>query len=234
MDADIVCVGFGPASGGFLTELSKAMMNDDGTPALESPNMPGMPLQVMCYERADDVGFGVSGVVTECRALRETFPDLDASQIPMAAEIKDEKMVYLLDPVGASRRPWSMRAADKMIRGMRAVLPFRHDAMELPWTPGFLHKKGGLVMSMGQFSQWVGQQVMAGGVQVWPGSPVEKAVVEEGRVVGVQLCDQGVDPKGEPADGYMPGMEVRAPLTVVADGPVGAVGQQLDKELGVP
>lgn len=234
MDADIVCVGFGPAAGGFLTSLSKAMMNDDGTPALESPGMPGMPLQVMCYERADDVGFGVSGVVTEGKALRETFPDLDASQIPMTADIKEEKIVYLLDPVGASRKPWTMRAADKMIRGMKAVLRVRHEAMELPWAPSFLHKKGGLVTSMGQFSQWVGQQVMMGGVQVWPGSPVEKAVVEDGAVVGVQLCDQGVDLKGEPADGYTPGMEVRAPLTVVADGPVGAVGKQLDEELGVP
>jgi len=71
-------------------------------------------------------------------------------------------------------------------------------------------------------------------VQVWPGSPVEKAVVEEGKVRGVHLANQGVDKNGEPSDGFMPGMEVRAPLTVVADGPVGAVGRQLDEELGMP
>jgi electron-transferring-flavoprotein dehydrogenase len=46
--------------------------------------------------------------------------------------------------------------------------------------------------------------------------------------------DQGVNKDGTPADGFMPGMEVRAPLTVVADGPVGAIGMQLDRELGVP
>ena len=32
----------------------------------------------------------------------------------------------------------------------------------------------------------------------------------------------------------MPGMDVRAPLTVVGDGPVGAVGQALDEKLGLP
>jgi electron-transferring-flavoprotein dehydrogenase len=32
----------------------------------------------------------------------------------------------------------------------------------------------------------------------------------------------------------MPGMDVRAPLTVVGDGPVGAVGQQLDRKFGLP
>ena len=74
MDADIVCVGFGPATAGFLTTLSKQLVNADGTPAVESAVMPGMPPQVLCYERADDIGFGVSGVVTRARALRATFP----------------------------------------------------------------------------------------------------------------------------------------------------------------
>lgn len=230
-----MCVGFGPAAGGFLTTLGRALAGADGTPAPESRVMPGLPLQVLCYERADDIGFGVSGVVTAGRALRGTFPGLDPAQVPMAAEVSGERTVYLLDPVGASRRPWPMRAADRVLRLLGGVVPwFRHEALELPWTPAFLHKRGGLVMSIGQFSQWVGQQVMAAGVQVWPGSPVARAVVEGGAVVGVQLCDQGVGKGGEAGAGFMPGVEVRAPLTVVADGPVGAVGRQLDEEFGMP
>ena len=77
MDADIVCVGFGPATAGFLTTLSKQLVNADGTPAVESAVMPGMPPQVLCYERADDIGFGVSGVVTRARALRASFPEIE-------------------------------------------------------------------------------------------------------------------------------------------------------------
>lgn len=235
MEADIVCVGFGPASGGFLTKLAAAAFNPDGTPALESPSLPGMPLQVMCYERADDIGFGVSGVVTNAKAIRESFPDLDPAQIPMATPVTEEKILYLLDPSGASRRPLLMRVADRAIRAAKGLLGVKHDAMELPWAPAFLHKHGGLVLSMGQFTQWVGSQVMAtGAVQIWPGSPVASALIENQTVTGVRLMDQGVTRDGQPADGYMPGMDVRAPLTVVADGPVGAIGQQLDRELGVP
>ena len=85
MDVDIVCVGFGPATAGFLTTLSRHLVNPDGTPAVESPGDPGLPLQVICYERADDIGFGVSGVVTRARGIRASLPDLDPSQIPMAA-----------------------------------------------------------------------------------------------------------------------------------------------------
>jgi electron-transferring-flavoprotein dehydrogenase len=46
--------------------------------------------------------------------------------------------------------------------------------------------------------------------------------------------DQGVNKQGQPGDGFMPGMDVRAALTVVADGPVGAIGQQLDQRFGLP
>ncbi len=235
MEADIVCVGFGPAAGGFLTRLAAATTHPDGSIALESPSMPGLPLQVMCYERADDIGLGVSGVVTNAKSLRESFPGLDPAQIPMAATVKEEKVIYLLDPTGASRRPLGMRAADQAIRALGGVLGVTHDAMELPWTPAFLHKQGGLILSMGQFTQWVGNQVMAtGAVQIWPGCPVAEAIIEDRAVAGVRLMDQGVARDGQPAEGFMPGMEVRAPLTVVADGPVGAVGQQLDREFGVP
>jgi len=92
MQADIACVGFGPAMGGFLTTLSRALMNEDGTPIAESKAMPGMPPQVICYERTDDIGFGVSGVVTKARAIRASFPDLDPSQVPMAAPVKKVRM----------------------------------------------------------------------------------------------------------------------------------------------
>ena len=82
MDADIVCVGFGPATAGFLTTLSKQLVNADGTPAVESAVMPGMPPQVLCYERADDIGFGVSGIVTRARALKASFPEIKTAGIP--------------------------------------------------------------------------------------------------------------------------------------------------------
>jgi len=271
MDVDIVCVGFGPATAGFLTTLSKQLVNADGTPAVESATLPGMPPQVLCYERADDIGFGVSGVVTKARALRATFPNLDQAQIPMTAPVGEEKVLYLLDPIGASRRSAALRAADAMIRTFKWALPVEHDALNLPWTPSFLHKDGGLILSMGQFMQWVGAQVQSTGtVQIWPGTPVSQVLIEPGepdqvgrvtpcapgldkcgcgmhggvarptaaavnsKVVGVRLLDQGVDKKAQPAEGFTPGMDIHAALTVVADGPVGPIGQQLDAHFGLP
>jgi electron-transferring-flavoprotein dehydrogenase len=235
MDVDIACVGFGPATAGFLTALSGQLTNPDGTPTVESKVMPGMPPQVVCYERADDVGFGVSGVVTRARAIHGSIPDLDPAQIPMATRVSEEKVVYLLDHIGASRRSLTLRGADRLLQTFDWALGCKEFAFELPWAPEFLHKKDGLVLSMGQFMQWVAAQVQGTGlVQVWPGTPVSQAIIEDGKVAGVRLLDQGVDRQGKPGDGFMPGMDVHAALTVVADGPVGAVGQQIDEHFGMP
>ena len=198
MEVDIACAGFGPAAGGFLTTLSRGLAAAGGA-QIESKAMPGMPLQVVCYERADDIGFGVSGVVTRARAIRQSFPDLNPAEIPMAAEVAEEKVLYLLDPAGASRRPFSLRLADRLIRLFRLALPLEHDALELSYTPEFLHKQDGLVLSIGQFNQWVAQQLMmSGAVQIWPSSPVAEPLFDDDSVAGIRLMDQGVERDGKP------------------------------------
>jgi electron-transferring-flavoprotein dehydrogenase len=190
-----------------------------------------MPLQVLCYERADDIAAGVSGVVTRALGIRASFPDLNPTEIPMAVEVKQERVLYLLDPIGASRRSLTLRAADAALRTAGPLLGMKDHAFELPWTPAFLHKHGGLVLSMGQFNQWVGSQLMATGlVQIWPGTPVSAPIFSGKAVQGLRLADQGVDKSGAPADGFMAGMDVRAQLTVVGDGPVGAVGNALNQK----
>ena len=235
MEVDVACVGFGPAMGGFLTTLTKAWNENPADPAFESKVAPGMPLQVLCYERADDIAAGVSGVVTPAQGIRASFPELNPAEIPMAAEVKHERVLYLMDPIGASRRSVTLRAADAVLRSAGRLLRVKDHAFELPWTPAFLNKHGGLVLSIGQFNQWVGGQLMASGlVQIWPGMPVSEPLIADRAVTGLRLADQGVDNQGAPADGFMAGMDVRAQLTVVGDGPVGAVGQALDARLGLP
>lgn len=235
MDVDIVCVGFGPAMGGFLSTLSKHLLNPDGSPAIESRVAPGMPLQVLCYERSDDLGFGVSGVVTPGRSIRSSYPELDISQIPLAAPVKHEEVFYLLDPVGASRRSFALRSVDTLLKATRWLWCLEDHAIKLPWLPPFLEKHGGMVLSMGQFMQWVGGQVMGSGtVQIWPATPVSAPLWENDAVRGVRLIDQGTDKMGNPTVGFMPGMDIKAALSVIGDGPVGSIGRQIDEKLGLP
>ena len=240
MTVDIACVGFGPAMGGFLTTLSRSLLNPDGSVRLESATSPGLPLQVICYERADGLGFGVSGAVTRARGIRGSFPGVDLTEIPMAAAVKKEKLVYLLDPTRAGRRSFTFKAADRLLRSLGLVFGrkrfgLKHGAFELPYTPPFMRKHDGLVLSLGQFNQWVSDQIAASGVvQIWPGMPVAEPLIEGDAVKGVRLADQGTDLQGHPDAGFTPGMDLRAALTVLGDGPVGAVGRKIDAQIGMP
>jgi len=235
MNVDIACVGFGPAMGGFLTTLNRSLLNPDGSVRLESATTAGLPLQVICCERADGLGFGVSGAVTKARGIRASFPDAELKHIPMAAAVKKENLVYMLDPVGASHRSLAFRGVDRILRSLKFLFDLKDEAYELPYTPAFMRKHDGLVLSLGQFNQWVSDQVAASGmVQIWPGMPVLEPLIENKSVVGVRLADQGTDLQGNAGAGFTPGMDLRAALTVIGDGPVGAVGRRIDEEIGMP
>jgi len=160
MDADIVCVGFGPATAGFLATLSKQLTNADGMPAVESAVMPGMPPQVLCYERADDIGFGVSGVVTRAQALRASFPEIKTPASDGRASWRGKSFVSARparrEPAfGCFKNSGRADSRDEICAAIRAA------RAEPAWTPSFLHKHDGMILSMGQFMQWVGAQVQS-------------------------------------------------------------------------
>ncbi|MBQ4198746.1 MAG: 4Fe-4S ferredoxin [Kiritimatiellae bacterium] len=237
MQTDIAVAGFGPAAAGFLTTLAPelAKTKEDGSPLYESRVMPGCPLQVVCYERADDTGFGVSGVVTKAEAIRASFPDF-VKEVPNAIEVKAEKTAYLFDHLGCSKRSFGTKFVDACFKAGFFMKGGKWNARELPFTPPFMDKRGGVVMGIGAFTGWAAQKVMESGMaQIWPGTPVAGPLFDGDRVVGLRLVDQGVEKDGTPVEGaYMPGMDVKAALTVAADGPVGAVGRALDEKFGLP
>ena len=90
-------------------------------------------------------------------------------------------------------------------------------------------------MSLGQFNQWVAEQLTSSGLlQIWPGTPVSAPLIEGRTVKGIRIADQGTALDGTPQDGFLPGMDIRAALTVVGDGPVGAVGRGIVAHFGLP
>jgi electron-transferring-flavoprotein dehydrogenase len=216
------------------TTLAREAVNADGTVRLENRVAPGQPLQVVCFERADDLACGVSGVVTRARGIRASFPEFTPSEIPLCTRVTEERLVYLLDPIGASRRSRPLRAIDAILHA-GGSLCLEREAATLPFVPGFLRKHDGLVFSLGQFMQWVSGQVMASGLaQIWPGSPAAEPLFEDDRVAGVRLVDQATDARGGHAAGCTLGMDILADLTGVGDGPFGATGRMLDARFGLP
>ena len=193
-----------------------------------------MPLQVICYERADD---------HRCRRQRRCHARQGHSrQLSRPQPGRDSHGrrghagARALSARPHRRQPPLLASARSQISFFaprRECSGVEDDAFELPWTPAFLHKHGGLVLSIGQFNQWVGSQLMASGlVQIWPGTPVSRTT---------RLPDDAVDRPAPRRPGRGQARRARRrlharhgcsrALTVVGDGPVGAVGQALDQQL---
>jgi electron-transferring-flavoprotein dehydrogenase len=63
--------------------------------------------------------------------------------------------------------------------------------------------------------------------------PAAKALVENGRVTGVQVGDKGVNKNGEHKPNYQPGAICHSKVTVLCEGPRGTLAKQLDRTLGL-
>ena len=103
----------------------------------------------------------------------------------------------------------------------------RGSSFRLP-LPSQLHNYGNFIVSLGLLTPWLASKAEGLGVDIFPGFAASQPLFDaSGAVAGVQLGDMGVQKNGEPGPNYTPGPEVRAPVTVVAEGARGSLAKQL-------
>ena len=90
-----------------------------------------------------------------------------------------------------------------------------------------MHNEGNYIVSLGEVCRWLGQQAEALGVEIYPGFAAAEVLVEDGRVAGVATGDMGIGKSGEHGPNYQPGMELRAPYTLFAEGCRGSLTKQV-------
>jgi electron-transferring-flavoprotein dehydrogenase len=98
-----------------------------------------------------------------------------------------------------------------------------------------MHNKGNLIVSAGELCRWLAGQAEEAGVEVFPEFPASELIYEtvdgEERVVGVRTGDKGIGKDGTKQSNYEPGMEVRAPVTILAEGSRGSCTKALVEKL---
>ena len=152
----------------------------------------------------------------------------------MATPVAAEKVVYLLDPVGASRRSAAMRAADAMLRTLRMD---RDHSIELPYFAAVPRKARRLgLLARPVFA--VRRQRIDGvgdGADLARHAGGGSAARRRGRA-GVRRAPArpGRGSRRQARCRLHAGHGYSRRLTVVGDGPVGAVGRQLDERFGMP
>jgi electron-transferring-flavoprotein dehydrogenase len=165
----------------------------------------GREISVCVLEKGAEVGAHIlSGAVLEPRALDELLPDWAALGAPLMTKAAEDRFLFMTE-----RR-----------------------SFRLP-TPPQMHNNGNWIISLGQLCRWLAQQAEAMGVEIYPGFAAAEVLIEEGRVVGVATGDQGIARDGTKRDDWQPGMELRAPYTLFAEGCRGSLTKTLEATFGL-
>jgi electron-transferring-flavoprotein dehydrogenase len=161
------------------------------------------PPSVVLLEKAAEFGaHAVSGAVMDPGGLRALLPELPESDwdIPYATRVRRDEVRYFT----ASR---TLRA---------------------PVVPPFLHNEGNLILPLSRLCSWLAQRVEATGrVDLFTGFPAARLLLDGERVVGVQTRDQGVGRDGEKKPNFQPGLDLKARVTVLAEGVRGTLSHHL-------
>lgn len=107
----------------------------------------------------------------------------------------------------------------------------RGRCLPLPWVPSQLRDDGQTIISLNALVRWMGAEAEALGVEIATGFAGVTPLLEGRRVVGVRTGDRGRSRSGQPRPDFSAGADVRARLTVLAEGARGSVTGQVVRGL---
>jgi electron-transferring-flavoprotein dehydrogenase len=116
---------------------------------------------------------------------------------------------------------------DTPVTDSAALVFTEKSSYRFPVTPPPFNNKGNFVISLSKFVKWMGGLVEAAGVNVFKEFGGAELIHDGNGIAGVITEDKGVDKNGNPKDNYTPGYELRAKVTVLAEGTRGSLTKKL-------
>ena len=165
-------------------------------------------IRVCVIEKASTIGAQIlSGAVIEPQPLNELLPEWGKNPPPVCVPVTKDEFWYL---------------------------PNAQRAIKSPLAPPQMHNHGNYIVSLGALCAWLAPQAEALGVEIYPGfAAAEPFFNADGSVGGVRIGDMGVAKDGSHKPGYTQGIDIKAPITVLAEGCRGHLSKQLIAKYGL-
>ncbi|MEB3702519.1 Electron transfer flavoprotein-ubiquinone oxidoreductase [Candidatus Bealeia paramacronuclearis] len=163
-------------------------------------------LSVCILEKASVVGSQIlSGCVFEPRALDELIPNWREKGAPLLTPVTHDRFLFLT----------------------------KKNAIPL-LTPPQMNNTGNYIISLENFTKWLGTEAESLGVEIYPGfAAVSPLIDKSGSLIGIETGAMGLDKMGEPTDLYQAGVKIYGKLTLLAEGCRGSLSKQLEKQFNL-
>lgn len=203
LKADVVIVGAGPAGLSCALRLAQLIKQHNA----KSPSGPALSAEnIYVLEKAGVIGgHCLSGAVLDPRSLRELVPDFESKGAPLESPVTEDAVYFLTQ--GGQRR--------------------------FPFNPPFLHNHGNYIVSVNRLAKWLGELVEAAGVGLFPGFAGSEILYDGPRVAGIRSDDKGIDRDGNRKSNFQRGYDLRAKVTVLAEGTRGSLTKQFVRKQGL-
>ncbi len=154
---------------------------------------------IYVIEKGREIGaHQLSGAIMNPKALAELVPDFEKTA-PLDTPVTDSAALIFLEK----------------------------SSFRIPITPPPFQNAGNYVISLSKLVKWLGGLVEAAGVNVFKEFGGADLVYEGDGIAGVITEDKGLDKNGKPKANFTPGYELRAKVTVLAEGTRGSLTKQL-------
>jgi electron-transferring-flavoprotein dehydrogenase len=154
---------------------------------------------IYVLEKGREIGaHQLSGAIMNPKALAELMPDF-AKNAPLDTPVTESAALFLT----------------------------QRSSYRFPVTPPPFNNAGNFVISLSRLVKWLGGLVETAGVNVFKEFGGAELIYDGNGIAGVITEDKGVDKNGKPKDNYTPGYQLRAKVTVLAEGPRGSLAKQL-------
>jgi len=199
LEADVLFVGGGPASLAGAYHLSQLVEKHNASIDAGGEGEKLEPMIVLIEKGAEVGAHSLSGAVMNPVALQELIPDYADKDCPIESFVSNDGFYFMT----------------------------QSKAHKIPFVPSNMSNHGNVIISLAKFNRWMGAQVEAAGVNVFPGFTGVEILEDGTSVAGVRTGDKGINAQGERKGNFEAGIDLRSKLTVFGDGPNGYLSKQL-------